>query len=349
MRHRSVVTSLVGWLASGVVYFLAVLPLMPVPAHRLFAFKMGWAVGGFLASSVLAWVYGHRLVQEQPRIRLVPIAAIASVLLGGAWVSVVGGLAVLAFGSTNLLFTPTNLPFVAMNHICVLLAWSGGYFALQSWREVAQRERLLAEAALSAKEAHLEMLRYQLNPHFLFNALTSLRALVTEDPGAAKRVIGELAGFLRATLDGSAGAVTSLQAELSLMERYLSIERIRFEDRLKATVDCHPAIRNMKVPSFILHPLVENAINHADPLGDGSIHVDISARAVEGGAEVEIANPGRLNPDDQRGSGHRIGLRNVRARLAAIAPGQSHLTLIEEDGWVRARISLRTEEGRHGA
>jgi two-component system, LytTR family, sensor kinase len=338
VRISGLVVQLSGWLACGVLYFLAVKPLMKLPTAPLFAFKMGWAVSGFLITVGLSRLYNIEWVARRSHTALGAIALVASLVLGVVWLLAFRQIAILTFGSTTVLFSPSGIPFVFLNHFFLLLAWSGAHQALQSWQLAADRERLLAKTALVAKEAHLEMLRYQINPHFLFNTLTTVRGLVSTEPEIAKAMITELGAFLRATLDERTAATTSLATELAFMERYLGIERIRFDERLHATVECEPAVSSLRVPSFILHPLVENAIRHARPGAGGEITVRIRATAVPGGAELLVTNPGRINPDNGSGSGHSIGLRNVRERLAALgAPGTS-FDLSESEGWVRARI-----------
>lgn len=325
----------------GVLYFLAVKPLMGLPAAPLLAFKLGWAVSGFLITLALGWIYEGAWLAHRRLVTIAAVALAASFLLALVWLLAFRQLAVVAFGSPTVLFSPSGIPFVFLNHFFLLLAWSGAHHARRSWQLAADRERLVAEAALFAKEAHLEMLRYQVNPHFLFNTLTTVRGLILTEPDVARSMVTELGVFLRATLDASTAATTSLGTELAFMEKYLSIERIRFEERLDATVECDPEVSGLRVPSFILHPLVENAIRHATPGPGGRITVRVRASALaDGGAELEVANPGQLGAGRQGGSGAFIGLRNVRERLAALEGGRASLHLREESGWVRASVRL---------
>ncbi|MGE0439726.1 MAG: sensor histidine kinase [Gemmatimonadales bacterium] len=340
---------LAGWLGCGLIYYLAIMPLTNLPPGRLLLFKLGWALGGFGSGQALMWLFGARWLAGVPKARLIGVVAVASLVLTGVWYVVLDAVAGLFLpGGAAALYSSASIPFVLLNNFCFLVAFSGGSLAVQSWREVAERERQLAEAAVLAKDAHLETLRYQLNPHFLFNALTTLRALIGENPEIARRVVGELAGFLRATLDPRTGPRRPLSEELAMMDRYLSIERIRFEDRLRASVECDPAVRDLEVPTFILQPLVENAIRHSTPEPDGAVTVRVRAFPAGHGAVLEVENPGRLGVPSAAGSGGRIGLRNVAARLAAAGNGPDAFALEEHDGWVTARITFDPEHGTDG-
>src|SRR5690606_16496585 len=136
-----------------------------------------------------------------------------------------------------------------------LVAWSGVWFGVVFW-QASQASQLLTQ------EARLRMLAYQLNPHFLFNALNSLRAMIDEDRGRARRMVTELAEVLRYALVHRPLEHTTLAEELHAIESYLSIEKIRFEGRLAVGFEVDRAATDAAVPAFLLHPLVENALRH---------------------------------------------------------------------------------------
>jgi hypothetical protein len=161
-----------------------------------------------------------------------------------------------------------------------------------------------------AAEAELKALRAQINPHFLFNALTTIGHLIEADPARAMRTLMRLTGLLRGALR-SDGEFTTLGREVELVEHYLDIERERFEERLRVRVDVPQALRRYRIPALVVQPLVENAIKHG------------VAPSVRGG-EVEIV--ARLEPDGA-GPVLRISVRNTGAPLAARQPGRGQVGL----------------------
>ena len=229
-----------------------------------------------------------------------------------------------------------------INKAPVLLAWSALYLGIKHWQDLqAERERTLRATAL-ATEAQLEMLRYQLQPHFLFNALNSLRALIAEDPARARDMVTELADFLRYSLLRTGTSEVPLADEVASLRRYLALERVRFEDRLQVEFAVSAEAAGKRVPGFLLHPLAENAVKYGIRTSARPLRVTVDARAANSTLIVEVANTGRwcepLADPVQNGLG--VGLANVRQRLEKLYPGRHRFEVGQEDGWVRARIEI---------
>ena len=229
-----------------------------------------------------------------------------------------------------------------INKAPVMLAWSALYLGIKHWQDLqAERERTLRATAL-ATEAQLEMLRYQLQPHFLFNALNSLRALIAEDPARARDMVTELAEFLRYSLLRTGTSEVPLADEVASLRRYLALERVRFEDRLQVEFAVSAEAALKRVPGFLLHPLAENAVKYGIRTSARPLRVTVDARAEDGTLIVEVANTGRwcepLADPVQNGLG--VGLANVRQRLEKLYPGRHRFEVGQEDGWVRARIEI---------
>ena len=167
-------------------------------------------------------------------------------------------------------------------------------------------------------EARLELLKTQLEPHFLFNTLHSIAELMHQDVDAADRMLTRLSELLRATLESGSQQEVRFADELALVERYLDIERVRFEDRLHVRFDVEEAALDGRVPAFALQPLVENAIRH----GGGA--VVLKARRERDQLFVGVDDDGA---GFKEGSVERIGLRNTRARLAQLYDGRQQLTI----------------------
>jgi two-component system, LytTR family, sensor kinase len=190
------------------------------------------------------------------------------------------------------------------------------------------RERELRAAQLESRlsEARLQALRLQLNPHFLFNALNSISSLMYTDVEAADAMMQKLGDLLRLSLEEGRGPEIPLREELLLVERYLDIERVRFEDRLHVRFDVEPSALEGWVPAFALQPLVENAVRHAiTPRPEGGT-VEIAARRVDGLLRVSVTDDGPGLPEGRLVAG--VGLANTRARLDQLYGTADALALV---------------------
>ena len=212
--------------------------------------------------------------------------------------------------------------FVKSFHFNLLIYWVilSVAHAANYYRKYHEREKRSIELEKRLAEARLQALQMQLNPHFLFNAMHSISALMHRDVEAADSMLARLSELLRLTLQADTTPLIPLRRELEILERYLDIERVRFGDRLATSVDVPPDTRELLVPCLILQPIVENAIKHG-----------IAPYARPG----KIALAARLSPDQSRlsivisdnGGGlarpiaEGIGLSNTKARLAALYPG----------------------------
>ena len=205
---------------------------------------------------------------------------------------------------------------VALGRYFLLLAWASLYFSLVNAEQARAAERREGEYRRAAKAAELRSLRYQVNPHFLFNTLNSLSALVmTGKDAAAERMIQSLSGFYRRSLAGDPTADQALEQEIEQQTLYLEIEAVRFPERLRTEIDLPRALETALVPGMILQPLVENAVRYGVAPVSRPVTIRIAARAEGPMLVLTVADdgPGRGDAD----SGFGIGLANVRDRLAA--------------------------------
>jgi ligand-binding sensor domain-containing protein len=220
----------------------------------------------------------------------------------------------------------------------VLLAWSAHRL---------RARRLAAGEALRAAvlEAKLSSLQSQLKPHFLFNALNSLLPLVGNEPTRARRMIIRIGDLLRASLMSETSPLVTLERDLLLLSEYLDVERMRFRDRISIEIDADPEARAARVPSFLLQPLVENAIKHAaDPL-TGRVRIRVEARVEKEELVLRVSDDGPgISPDSEKAAG--IGLRNIRRRLDLLYPGEHEVALRNPPAGgceVRIRLPLSVE------
>lgn len=301
---------------------------------------------GLLLSTALRW--GLRWLQAHARrLRL---------FFGSLWLAVFAG-AVWYASATYLGYVidpfrglfERNVPPISMlaSYILTMVLWAFMYLGVTTWRtNQAQQQRMLKLEA-QAHEARLQMLRYQLNPHFLFNALNSISALADEDPPRIKAMVNELSGFLRYSLLDPEAALVPLRDELRAIERYLAVEQIRFEEDLVTEVAATPAAAAVRIPAFLLLPLVENAIKYGQQTSPTPLRIRVSG-AVEGARlVVTVANTGRWVAPGTAGlptASTGTGLRNVQQRLEAAYPGTHTLKHAAVEGWVLLIFAIPLSE-----
>lgn len=196
-------------------------------------------------------------------------------------------------------------------------------------------------ARLAEEKTRLEMLRYQLNPHFLYNALNSIRALVFSKPPAAGEMVSQLAELCRVTLTRNEdfGPVSE---EFAMLRLYLDMEKTRWRDKLAVAIELSPDAASEKIPPFLLLPLVENALKHGRQSTAGVLTLKLSARREEPPALfLEVANTGVwLAPGESTAPSTGIGLENLRQRLQRYYPGAHEFTTSTAEGWVTVRLRL---------
>ncbi len=207
--------------------------------------------------------------------------------------------------------------------------------AAEAIGDLAERERQAIRLEVQLNAARLEALTLRLQPHFLFNTLHAIGVLVREDPPTAERMVTRLGDLLRATLTSSRDEV-SLEEEFKLLGLYLEIEQTRFADRLKVEYSIEPLVLAVRVPVFLLQPIVENAITHGIASRAAGGRLLISAERVGKALEIETWNEGEL----AAGGSDRVGLGTTRERLATRYAGRASLTLEADGTGVRSTIRL---------
>jgi len=206
----------------------------------------------------------------------------------------------------------------------------------------AERERQRAEEAEShLARSRLQALRYQINPHFLFNILNSIDALAKQAPRKIPELIRELSRYLRFTLTEQTDGLVPLYLELDAITSYLKLEKIRFEDDLVVEIITSPNCGEALVPELLLQPLVENAVKYGMKTSPMPLRIAIRCTLSEKMLEVEVANTGKWLSDTEPGQDKNgIGLQNLRQRLNLRYPDTSSLTLETRGGWIIAKVDL---------
>ena len=208
----------------------------------------------------------------------------------------------------------------ALSTMYLLLCWSGLYFGIKYYEALqAQREAALRSAAL-AQEAQLKMLRYQLNPHFLFNTLNAISTLILDNQNrTANNAVMRLSEFLRYTLDQNPVNKVTLRQEIEALNLYLNTERLRFGERLRLEYAVEDGALGAMVPSLLLQPLIENAVKYAvSPREEGG-SIRIEGRARGPMLEIAVIDDGPGVPERAgTAEGRGVGLRNTRERLSVL-------------------------------
>jgi signal transduction histidine kinase len=293
-----------------------------------------WMALGYGVSSLLLSAGRRFRVVEQPLpgMALYALAGVAGATLIA--ITAIGAIAVVLGGARP---RPADMAGLAPIMASVYALWSAAALMVAQLRRAHEAERRALVAQNIATDARLRMLRHQLNPHFLFNALNSLAATIDEDRDRAQRLVIDLSSLLRDALADDSDAGT-LGDELDRVERYLRIERARFENGLHLSASVAEELRTTPCLPLLLQPLVENAIKHGS--SGSAAEVQLTAAREDGRVRIRISNP--ISKDSVPGAG--VGLANVRERLA-VRYGSAHRLEQRQrpDGWMDVELSWPCE------
>jgi two-component system, LytTR family, sensor kinase len=213
------------------------------------------------------------------------------------------------------------------------------YLALQT---VKQRETA-HKAETLAKDVQLKMLRYQINPHFLFNVLNSIYTLIDENTVKAKKLVLDMSEYYRYTLNKQQHTI-SIEDEVESIRKYLEIQALRFEEKFQFEISVDEAVKSVLIPSFLIHLLIENAIKYGTKTEKQKLIVNLSIRIINKMLSIKVSNTGKLLNETPQGEknidGTGNGLENLKYRLALYFNDNSSFSLKEENGWVIATIEI---------
>lgn len=344
---------LTGWLVYMTVNVVSSIPYIHQPDFRGYcAFRGALFSAAFLASFVMYAVCHWLWPKSISMVRVILVCVGASYPLGvlcaaaSFWSEIHLGHVVKPF-SWGAVFT------AAPGGSFILIVWSALYFGIKHYfaleqksRQLVVSEMLAAEAQSLAREMQLRALRYQLQPHFLFNTLNAISTLILDDqPRVATQMITHLANLLRSTLDSPDRDYVSLADEIAVTEEYLAIEEVRFGSRLKVTLDLDREAMQTQVPRLLLQPLVENAIRHGIARRAEGGSIVLRATAHDATLSVQIVNElpeasGLTSSSGTKPSGG-LGLANVRKRVEQAFGSAGVLsTRNTPDGFFEANISF---------
>ena len=291
--------------------------------------KMVWvyaaaALVGLGVSDRLRQVILQQRWLDLPLVKLVPRVA-GGTLAGGLTISTIVGLV--------MLWPIQLMPPQAWNWLIwsasisiwstTLLLWLMIYLGVHYFERLRRAEIDRVRLEVAAKDAQLRSLLAQINPHFLFNSLNSLRALIVEDPARAQNMVTALAEILRYSLKADSADTVELAAEVEAVQTYLKLEGIRLEDRLRVKLDIAPGVLDVQVPPMLVQTLVENAVKHGISRRAAGGEISIRAGESNGALHLKVLNSGQLATSGDT----QLGLKNVRERLRLLFGDQAKLTL----------------------
>lgn len=233
----------------------------------------------------------------------------------------------------------------AMSSTYLLACWIGLYFGFKYYESLQSQRIATLRATSLAQEAQLKMLRYQLNPHFLFNTLNAISTLILDERNrTANDAVTGLSEFLRYTLDQDPMKKVTVSQEIDALNLYLNIEKMRFGDRLRLRYAIEERAAGMLMPSLLLQPLIENAIKYAIAPRERGGEIRIGAHLTGGMLQLEVADDGPGMIDTTRlANGRGVGIRNTRERLQVLYGERGTVSVSNTDPGLRVALTLPAE------
>ncbi|HKL02762.1 MAG TPA: histidine kinase [Cryomorphaceae bacterium] len=338
------------WLTQIVGWFLFVLLILfqnylknqvdvGLLAFLIVNFAVGLGLSHFMRHLIIQFgMLRMKLHQVLPRILILSFTtALTAAIL-------VGAISDLFFdGSKSILVYPFTLLLELLVPFSVIfLIWIILYFATIYLKNYEREEIKNLRLQASMNEVELGNLRSQLNPHFIFNAMNTIRALVDENPKEAKKSLTKISGILRSSLSSGKQTFVRLEEELQTVRNYLDLEKIRFEERLEYKFDAPEELNGFQIPPMLLQTLVENAVKHGIstlPAG-GSVNITVRKSSPDR-VKVEIANTGKYNPLVRKISESTgIGLTNSRRRLQLLYGKQAGISIYNAENEVICEVII---------
>lgn len=259
---------------------------------------------------------------------LIPRVLISNIILGFIFSIILAGISDLFFTEFKKLIVPPyeDLFFLIMNWVVIFILWSALYFAVKFlWNYRTEEIKNLQYQALN-NEVELNNLKSQLNPHFMFNSMNSIRALIDDEPNSAKDAVTQLSNLLRSSLITSKKKFIPLAEELKLIKDYLALEKIRYEERLDSSINLNPDMLFCMVPPLMLQTIVENSIKHGiSTLPEGGKLIIEGQKNIHF-FELSVTNSGVYNPQKSKLSTH-VGLQNTKKRLLLLYGNRSKFSI----------------------
>lgn len=329
----------IGWCAYSALIFLATYNDAPEEITIQFLIQLvNLSALGILCTHAMRAVFIRLGWLDLRLVGLIPRVAVVSFICS----------VIIALGMTTLgqliepKAEPLDIPGIIINVFAIavlVLMWNAIYFTYHFFQKSRKQELNNLSLEASKNEIELKNLRSQLNPHFLFNSLNSIRALIDLDPGKAKHSVTTLSNLLRKSLLMGKEDLVTVETELEMVSHYLELEKVRFEERLTVLWDIDDRLNQFMIPPFCLQMLVENAIKHGiSNMVEGG-EIKISSTKEEGAVVIRVENTGLLSGVTDTG----IGIVNTRRRLDIQYKGRAEFTLAQDNKYVVATLIFKDE------
>lgn len=344
-NHQFWVLQITGWLGYAVVVFLAIIR----PQIDQVGFNFSGQIINLLIETLSGFILSY--LQWQLIRKIVHLPLRKTLFLSFASAATLG----LVFNIIKLSFYKMVVYQQQWNEewnmlefggwllfsLSTMFVWTSIYFIMLYNTKLQREHEMLLRAQTAAKDAQLEMLRYQLNPHFMFNTMNAISTLIYKNENdTANEMLDKLCEFFRYSLDKNDKSKTSLRKELELTELYLSIEKVRFSSRLHVDIEVDSTVLDCQVPCMLLQPLVENAIKYAIELRKTGGSIRISAKKVAKRLLIQVIDNGQESQSKVR-DGFGIGLSNTQARLRAMFNGDYDVSITNtNEGGTIVAISI---------
>ena len=327
-----------GWGGFFIFNFLIYISFDGFHWQRVITFPY-FALVGITATHILRTIIKKRRWIEKSPKELVYRVLISTFLISFIMVVIVMGINYGAGIMNREQFKIAGFFAILFNTGILILLWSIIYFLVHYFENYkkSEIERWVWEAAV--KDFELKTLKSQLNPHFMFNALNSIRALIEENPSRAKTAINQLSNIFRYSLKIERTETVPFEEEIKTVEDYLGLEQVRFEERLKYKIEYPPDVRNVEIPPMMIQTLVENGIKHGlSKLPEGGF-VNVTAIKARNFLVIEIDNSGFV-PEDAIAKSSGYGISNTKQRLHLLYGDQATFSITNTNSHVKVKIIL---------
>jgi len=326
--------------------------LAAIRGYLLDALNLGllkFLITTFILGILLSHIYRSFIIWQKwdakPLPSLIVRVLFSNIIIGFVFTLLQAGISDLFFLENKKLLVPPfeDVFFLAINWIVIFILWSAIYFAVKFLRNYRSEEIKNLKYEALKHEVELNNLKSQLNPHFMFNSMNSIRALIDEEPNSAKDAVTQLSNLLRSSLLTGKKKFIPLAEELKLVKDYLALEKIRYEERLQTQIDINPELLFCMIPPLMLQTLVENSIKHGiSTLPEGGKLI-VEGQKEEGFYELSVINSGNYNPMENHSS-TKVGLQNTKKRLKLLYGNHSKFSieniLIDNKPFVLTKLRL---------
>jgi len=302
-------------------------------------------VMGFCLTTILRYMYNYFSTQNIFTKKIIIIIILSSFSFALFWQFGSRFIKALLYNN-NPMQIFNNLKFVNILmdlywDIVFIAVWSTLYFGIKLYFSYQHIKKNSTEIKVLTKRSEIQVLRNQLNPHFLFNSLNSIRALIKEDKETAKDMIDKLNSLLNYIFVDDKKIKSKIIEEIDLIKDYLSIEKIRFEEKLEYNIKIDKDTENIEILTLLIHPLVENAIKHGMKSTKLPLKVYLCIEKFDiNGIKIIVKNSGKLLDTKDTG----IGLENVKKRLLSAYPNKHNFCIYEKDGFVIVEILINNTD-----